>query len=109
MIVDSSRYGNETLSVERVFRVTPTQIVIRHLREGMAPADSRFYRDGGSEVGGEAYSRERLRMPTPELVARIEKAKLVERFTRLKWKDLHLDTLRAVNQAIKTPQTEAQP
>ncbi len=102
VIVDRSRYGTENLSIERIDRVTPTQIIIRHLREGMAPSDERFYRDGGSQVGGDQWSREWLRIPTPELLARVEKAKLVARFTSLKWKDLHLDTLRGVNAAIKS-------
>ena len=45
------------------------------------------------------------------VTAELEKSKLVARFTSLKWKDLHLDTLRAVQVAIKsnTPLTPNAP
>lgn len=103
VIVDASRYGGEHLTAARIFRVTDTQIVLRQLREGCDPLDARYYRKDGRRIGTDAYSREKLCISTPELLARIEKAKLVNRLTALKWKDLHLDTLRAVNAAIKTP------
>lgn len=101
VIVDSSRYGGENLSVARIYRTTATQIILRTVREGMDPLDSRYRKDNGHRIGTDSYSRERLMIPTPELMGRVEKQRLVARLSSIRWKDLHLDTLRAVSSAIK--------
>ena len=109
VILDSSQYGEEKLSIVRVHRVTATQIIIQFEREGSVPYLVRFDRADGREKRASGYGyqrRQSLYLPTPELLARCEKQKLVARFTAMKWKDLHLDTLRTVNLAIKTPASQ---
>jgi hypothetical protein len=102
VIVDSGRYGTENLTAVRIHRTTETLIILRYEREGMEPLEARYDRRTGYKKGRSAYDTESLRVPTPELYAKVEKQKLVARLSGIRWKDLHLDTLRAVSSAIKT-------
>jgi hypothetical protein len=104
-ILDSGNYGEERLSIVRVHRVTATMIVTQLDRPGCETLVTRYGKEDGI-VKGETSGygrRSRLLMPTPELVQRIEKANLVSKFTALKWKDLSLEQLRAVKNALSAP------
>lgn len=105
VIWDTSRYGGESLSIATVDRVTATMVIIKPRPE----YEVRFHKKDGRQVGTDSYSRACLRLVTPELIAKIEKAKLVAKFETIKWKDMHLDQLRAVSKAISNPTAALSP
>lgn len=87
VILESGGYYGGA-SVEKVERLTKTQIVLK--------SGGKFRRDSGNMVGGDAWSRSQIREPTEDGLNAIRKAVLVRKLKAFKWDELDLQTLRDI-------------
>lgn len=103
VVLDSSRFGTEILHLRKISRITPTQIILTLKHSNLVePYDVRFNSRTGYEIGvRDVYAARCLRVPTPELLARIERRELVEKIKSTRWDILPIQTLRNVNTQLQ--------
>jgi hypothetical protein len=95
-VVIERGYGRSFLSVDKVTRVTPTQVVI---------GSTKFRKSDGKAVGqDDSYFTLRLVEPTPERLKTVRRNTLAEKLARAKWGNLPLEVLEAV-EALVWPKT----
>jgi len=70
------KFGFNPYNQARIKRTTKTQIIV----EGQ-----RFRRQDGFLVGGDAYTKSHIAKPTPKLLERIRRNKLIDRIKNLDW------------------------
>lgn len=86
------RYGFNEMRLETVSKVTAHHVIC---------ANTKYRRKDGYQVCGGVWSRIRIVLPTPELLDDIQRRNLADEMEAVKWKDLPLETLRAVATVLK--------
>ncbi len=99
------RSGNHTASVERVTKITPTQIVV---------GSERVRKGNGWKVGeSSSWAFTTIKEATPERVKEIREAQEMSKLKRIineqKWNHMPLDQLRAVAALLDSFSTVAEP
>lgn len=101
--------GPDSLTPGVVQRVAPTRVTLGV--EGSRVPQRFWHEDGGREIGGASWSRVRVVPATPERDARYadqrERSLCLARIDRANWRERPTATLRAVADALATPEDRA--
>jgi len=90
VIVDTGR----ECWMRRVTRITKTQIMV---------GDARYRRDTGWAVGGGTWNAASIEPPAGELLAKINRARLISKIRQIRLEDIDADTLEQVLRLLSPP------
>jgi hypothetical protein len=92
IVAVESGYGTPVYRLERVSKVTQTQIVL--------PDDCRYRKDSGARVGGGGYRADYIMPATDEIRAKIRTRYLAAKLSGINWYAVPLPMLETIYAAV---------